>query len=605
MRSGERGIALIAVMLLAGLVTALLVAHFMMTRTELSTTKALRDGTRGFYAAEAGLNIRAEEIRQIFVGFNVPSGTAPLPVPGQLPCDGGGLGTGEMACQSYQFAERDVRTFVNNDLDGDGNPDAPATITIPPGELFQGLTASRYLYAVRSVALSPTDRPEALLGMHFQSRLVPLFQFAAFYDKDLEILPGPPMFLEGPVHTNGNLFLDAGDSLTIDGQVTAAGRLFQGRKNSNTCTNSGVAVHDLSGPLALPACPGATRVEYTQADVDGTNSPPLDWEGMIRIGVDPVEVPPPDELDPAPGALYWDNADLRIMLDLVDVAAPIKVYQPGGVDWARTADLASDCPAAAGSTAGAFYNHREATGIEMLEIDVQELMDCIEGTLPNLMGGAGLDDSTHGGLVWYFGVDDGVNANAPNNYGVRVKNGATLASTVVGAPPIQGLTVVTNQAIYVEGDYNESDAADWRPAAFLADSLNVLSNNWDDTKSGLSLGNRIASDTTIRAAFLAGTDTTGGALGEGALDTAEYNGGLENYPRFHEDWEDVTLTYRGSFVSLDRPRHVDGLWEDQSYDPPDRDWGFELRFRDPVNLPPLSPRFVYLAQDLFVREFEY
>lgn len=604
MRSRERGVALIAVMLLAGLVTALLVAHFMMARTELSTTKALRDGTRGFYAAEAGLNVRAEEIRQTFAGFNIPSGTAPAPVPGELPCDGGAPGTGEMACATYEFAGREVRTFVNDDLDGDGNPDGPSTITIPPGELFQGLIASRYLYAVRSVALSPTDRPEALLAMHFQSRLIPLFQFAAFYDKDLEILPGPPMTLEGPVHTNGNLFLDSGDSLTIDGQVTTGGRLFQGRKNSDTCTNSGVAVHDLSGPLSLPACPGATRVEYAQADVDGTNSAPMDWEGMIRVGVDPVAVPPPDILDPTAGALYWDSADLRIMLDLVDVAAPIKVYQPVGVDWTLTADLASDCPAAAGSTSGVFYNHREVTGIEMLEIDVQELMDCIEGALPTLMGGKSLDDTTHGGLVWYFGVDDGVNANAPNNYGVRVKNGAMLGPSS-GAVDIRGLTVVTNQAIYIEGDYNESDAADWRPAAFLADSLNVLSNNWNDANSALSLGNRIASDTTIRAAFLAGTDTTGGAMGEGALDTAVYNGGLENYPRFHEDWEDVLLTYRGSFVSLDRPRHVDGRWEDQSYDPPDRDWGFELRFRDPVNLPPLTPRFVHLAQDLFVREFEY
>ena len=37
---------------------------------------------------------------------------------------------------------------------------------------------------------------------------------------------------------------------------------------------------------------------------------------MIRVGVEPVTVPSPDTFEPNPGALYWDRADLRIMLDL-------------------------------------------------------------------------------------------------------------------------------------------------------------------------------------------------------------------------------------------------------------------------------------------------
>ena len=28
----------------------------------------------------------------------------------------------------------------------------------------------------------------------------------------------------------------------------------------------------------------------------------------------------------------------------------------------------------------------------------------------------------------------------------------------------------------------------------------------------------------------------------------------------HEDWSSATFTWRGSFVSLDAPRHVDGAW---------------------------------------------
>jgi hypothetical protein len=595
-RPAERGFALITVLMLTALVAALLGAHFLIARTGLSTTRSAMDAGRGFYAAEAGLNVRAEEIRKTFLGYNRPTGAPPAPLPGQRACDGGDMGSGDYACTTYDISGREVRTWVSED------PANPRMIVIPPGEDFQNLTAQDYVYFVNAVALSDWGRPEAILEMHFTSRLVPLFQFAAFYDKDLEILPGPAMTLAGPVHSNGNLFLSAGTSLEIDGQVTTAAGLYHGRKNDATCAAGPVSVHDLSGPLAMPACAGGVRDQLLQADVDGTNPPHLDWQGQIHVGATTVAVPPPEVLDP--GALYWDLADLRIVRDLTDAAAPVKVYQASGaVDVANTANLAALCPTAVGSTAGTLTNHREATTIQMLEVDVQGLMDCIENDVPALMGGRALDDTTQGGLVWYFGVDDGVNAAAPNNYGVRVRGGATLAPSS-GAVDVAGLTIITNQALYVQGDFNQDNGAAWRPAAFMADSLNILSNAWNDGDSAGPLNpGRVASTTTIRAAFLAGTDTTGGV--EGALDTGNYNGGLENYPRFHEDWNGVTLTYRGSFVSLDTPLRVDGPWSAQSYVPPVRDWGFETRFADASNLPPLTPRFVYLKQELFVRDFEY
>jgi hypothetical protein len=597
-RAAEAGFALVTVLMLTALVAALLGAHFLIARTGLSTTRSAMDAGRGFYAAEAGLNVRAEEIRKVFLDYNRPSGTPPVPLPGQPACAGGDPGTGDYACSTYDVSGRTVRTWVAED------PGNPRTIIVPPGEDFQNLTAQDYRYLVSSVALSGWGRAEAILEMHFTSRLIPLFQFAAFYDKDLEILPGPAMTLGGPVHTNGNLFLAAGTSLEIDGQVTTASELYHGRKNDATCAGGTVSVHDLTGPLALPACVGGVRDQLLQADVDGTNPPHLDWQGMIHVGSTAVAVPPPEALDP--GGQYWDLADVRVILDLTDAAVPIKVYQASGaLDAANTADLAAQCAAAIRQdTAPLLRNKREGADIQMLDVDVQALMDCIELDVPNLMGGRPLDDATQGGLVWYFGVDDGVNAAAPNNYGVRLSGGATLAPSS-GAVDVRGLTIVTNQALYVQGDFNADAGAAWRPAAFMADSLNVLSNAWSDATSAGPLAGRLADDTTIRAAFLAGTDTTGGAGGEGLIDTANYNGGLENYPRFHEDWTGDTLTYRGSFVSLDRPRRVDGAWSDQEYVPPDRDWGYEERFDDAANLPPLTPRFVYLKQELFVRDFEY
>ena len=68
-------------------------------------------------------------------------------------------------------------------------------------------------------------------------------------------------------------------------------------------------------------------------------------------------------------------------------------------------------------------------------------------------------------------------------------------------------------------------------AAVLADSLNVLSNGWKDKNSAKGLNKRKAKNTRINAAFLAGTDSTGGSEGM-PLDASKsvYNG-YDSRPR--------------------------------------------------------------------------
>ena len=77
-----------------------------------------------------------------------------------------------------------------------------------------------------------------------------------------------------------------------------------------------------------------------------------------------------------------------------------------------------------------------------------------------------------------------------------------------------------------------------------------------------------------------------------------YGGGLENFPRFLEHWQTngATLLYRGSLVSLFYNTQGDGPWKfdpfqsaGEYYYPPIRDWSFDIRFEDPVNLPPGTP----------------
>ena len=46
------------------------------------------------------------------------------------------------------------------------------------------------------------------------------------------------------------------------------------------------------------------------------------------------------------------------------------------------------------------------------------------------------------------------------------------------------------------------------------------------------------------------------------------------------------------------------VYGNPQYYPPSRDWHYDTDFDDAANLPPLSPRFTYIRQELFVRKFE-
>ncbi len=593
----SQGFILISTLFMMSLMLALVSAYAMMTSIEWKINKRSGFSSTGFYTAEAGLNIRAEEIRQIFVGYNRPEGTSPDP---ENACEGGNQGADDFACATYEVGGHTAVTYVEED------PSNPLILTIPPGELYQNLSAQEYRYTVKSNAIGPDDRVEASLELRFKSRLVPLFQFVAFYDKDLEILPGPTMLLSGPIHTNGDLYLNANNSLSVDGQVATAGVIYRGRKNDNSCMSKPVRVKDpISYVELINPCPSRTLVD--DSDIDPYN-------GMVQMNVQSVTVPEPEALDPTEGQIYWDKADLRLTLHLNGSNNPVTTYGPTGVEVRNAnhsvnASATTDLHNCAGSISGrpvgyssSFYSNREGGYMRLLEVDMQALLNCIH--TESLMGfGKGLDDNSEGGLVFHFSVDGPNSGNQQSYYGFRIVEGDELQASVA-APSVRGMTVVSDQAAFVEGHYNRVNKI---PAAILADAFNVLSENWNgnDYKSTQSLSNRNASNTTFNAAILACTDTTGGVEGAGGQGGA-YNGGLENYPRFHENWSGDTFLYRGSFVSLNNCRHSNGNWVygGSHYNAPNRDWDYDTDFNDAANLPPLTPRFVYLRQQLFVRKYE-
>lgn len=599
----NHGFALIAVLMMMMVLLALLGAYSLVTQVELGTHRASKDSLKGFYAAEAGLNLRAEVIRQTFIGYNRPNGTSPTE--SDNPCTAGNMGTGHFACAEHQLGNHRAVSYVVDET----GPN-PLILTIPPGERYQNLNAQEYRYTTVSKAFGPKGDVEAILELRFKSRLVPLFQFAVFYNKDLEILPGVFMNLAGPVHTNGDLYLQTEDTLEIAGQVTTSGKLYRGRKNQNICLSRPVKIKDPGAYRTLiQNC--STRVRVLNENVEA-------WNGMIQIGVPVVTVPEPEDLDPVPGKTYWDKADLRLVLVLNSSNVPDTTHAATGIevrnanstlDAAKTASLNSvaSCPGGVpgGRSVGyskTFYSNREGSLIHMLEVDMIALLNCIHNY--SLMGAKALNDDTEGGLVFHFSVSGPNSTKSASNYGIRLSNAAKLQSNVSGAPIVKGITVITDQAIFTRGNYNSVNKI---PAALLADSYNALSTAWVD--SNKTWASRTPADTTVYAAILAGTDVTGGVEGYAGQDKANYNGGLENYPRFHEDWAKSpkkSFYYKGSFVSLNAPRHASGAWlyGNPQYSAPNRYWSYDTDFNDAKNLPPITPRFVYLRQQLFLREYE-
>lgn len=629
MNKSDRGFALLAVLLFVAVLLGLFNTYMVVTRTELGLVKTTRDSASGFNAAESGLNLRAEEIRNIFLDYARPHGTSPGSIEN---CDAGNNGEGDFECKPYEFANKHTAmTYLSADASN------PISTIIPPGEPFAGLNTLEYRYTVRSVGRNNQLSNEAILDLTFKSRLVPLFQFAIFFQDDLEFFNGATMTVSGPVHTNGGLYLapQTGGTTNLDGQTTVAGTFYRGQKSVASCAGyQGTAkAKNPSSYVTLPEC---TANRTTVSDVSS-------WNGNIELGVDPVTVPSPEDFLPFSEGEYWQRADLRLVLRLTNAGIPNTTVSSTGVEVVNadgtsnttaTSYLHSNlnCPGLISTGGGPLlsigsqgsgtagnqlrlfreYQYNAVTNEyqRTLEVDMQNLLNCIK-KYPDIMGGRLLNDDTEDGLVFHFTIDGPNKSDSHNNYSVRIRNGATLQSNIAGAPVVNGLTIVTDQGLIVWGDYN-SIVANWIPSALMADTLWLLSAGWVDADSLIAdTYTRDGSATTVRAAVISGIRRTGDANGVAGQDKGvdTNGGGAINVFRFNEWFRVGTsipdFTYEGSIVSLGAPARSQSTWGPFTYySAPNRAWSYDTRFNDADQLPPMTPVFVYLQQELFVRDYE-
>jgi hypothetical protein len=285
--SNNSGYALLITSIMAILTFSMLSVFVFSTNLYKSVSNTTLESGSTFYAAETALNDRAYFVRSRFVDYERPNGTSPVrtdvartnTIADQMSvCMGlapGNMGTGDLACNaaSTNYTASIVEHDSNGNLtdrlkgkrDSNGNlldskdnnntqyrlysfvkditnyapaPAPPNTVNLAriTEGIFTGLNAQEYVYRVYTSAAKETDlgngtnkelSSQTMLQMDFRSRLVPVFQFAAFYQNNLEITSSSDMSLNGPVHTNANLHLAPGGTLTLDGSVSAAGRIYK------------------------------------------------------------------------------------------------------------------------------------------------------------------------------------------------------------------------------------------------------------------------------------------------------------------------------------------------------------------------------------------
>ncbi len=525
----------------------------------------------------------------------------------------------------------------------------------------------------------------ATVSQSYVFATVPAFQFAIFYNINLEIDPGGTMPIQGPVFSNGGIWSGTGN-VTYSKTVQAAGQVnvsntdpFCGNKtgtggtpaanfllvstppqpvsnvnplilpigassgsNNNSATNVEAIVNipppAVAAPLSIAYEPTNQVYDFNAASLlvsnvyYGTNGS-VPWGNNFTVYLQD-SIPAPYYVVSQGVARHWVQLtnDFYIVTNITLHTVSLTNYVPNfqftnnmmTIKWVDGTGTNRVWYAGFSFlTNVVFYDFREGTMAQAVQLDVGKL-DAWLTTATNANGGTNWSSELCADIG--HGIDSVFIYNAVPFIGqhqlpaVRVVNGQLLPCTTnyditVGGtnyPVIvtRGLTVVTPQPLYVMGHYNvqinggspvlaSHNTASTYPAAFMADSITILSSNWVDqtaSAAGQSYTSRGALDTTINAACLEGIVQSVGN---------NYSGGVENFLRLLQNWGGNTLTYNGSILVMFPSQVATNLWQAPSgagsyYGVPTRNWGFDTNFLTAPGLPPLTPNFRTVVRNSWI-----
>ena len=483
--------------------------------------------------------------------------------------------------------------------------------------------------ACTATPLGQGQNLSATICQTIQFALIPLFQFAIFYNMDLEINPGAGMNINGHVHSNDAIWATGNGSgssaLVFSNYVEAASGVFLQRStNDPSSPRTGNVVFTITNQNPLAS---ANVLTMPIGAATGNNNP---------TNVTAVLNPPPSAYAPpnfssayqGTGSNYLANEADLVISNSVSATNGIAIITTNGVSYTNiyvyyqnpqngpnyltyvqpdlmiTNSITTNGAVMVTNTFSFysfvtnvnFYDYRESDIVQAVQISVTNLDLWLANTnyFTNALGvfpygnyynslktsgSTQISQQSINSIYVYTSIPI-TTSQLP---AVRLVNGMRL--------PPSGLTVATPFPIYVLGSYNITtngtqtstalgDTTNTSPAALMGDAVTILSPSWSDT---YPLGTRpvFAANTTVNAATLEGIVPSNGV---------NYSGGVENFLRLLEQWSGHTLTYNGSIVVLFPSQYATNSWSGSYYSVPTRAWGFDVNFNNASLMPPLTPK---------------
>jgi hypothetical protein len=441
--------------------------------------------------------------------------------------------------------------------------------------------------------------------------------------QETEFHPGAPMYVDGTIYTGGNLYT-AHDYLHLLKDTTVVGNhtidYYPGDPRSDTTEpdiDDAPTYLDNNWDKNRPPKEGGSEQKLFDTPISALEATFLDHPSGNNIDADSqrnndgyremIELPQagadPLQLDQSTSERLYKNADYHI-----EVAKDnsVEIFQ-GNYDvngnWAPIKLPTTDEKYVAIKDSlllnTALKDAREDANIRLVSVDVAKIKSGSDtGKITDVLGEGD-------GLLLY--VNDKTNFSDPDNplpvlptlgtgtvtptkAGIKLRNGGKLPSI--------GLTVATPHTLYIQGDYNSGKSGSTQPAsntatsytppndkpssvtagynrapsAVAADAVNILSNAWNDANSPLGISSRVATNTTVNTAIIAGNVPSSRAT--------DYSGGIENFVRFHENWSNKYFTIYGTLAALYNSNEATKQWKKASYNPPNRRWYYDTNFQD-------------------------
>lgn len=411
-------------------------------------------------------------------------------------------------------------------------------------------------------------------GRTFSCSRTSIFQYAVFFQGDLELSPGSNMTINGDVAANGSIYMGTRSAqnatITLNNQVRyLANGYFNQLPDLTTTYYKPNTPQTPLNPINTPPVFGtsqATQLEtMTQpenllggVDADALVTERPDLFPTVNDVYRSLIAPSPDDASsqeyPSYNPSLGDDPTISAQRMYNRASLRITVNADGTVHF-RKKGATSDCDSDFANVLTNFsapttplyvkqvYDQREGMSVNVTEIDLGALQTALAASFP------GTDPSdpanTFNGTL-YVNLKDG-DINRPPS--IRLINGQ--ATPTVGS---KGFSVATNGGIYVRSDnhdgshppgYNTIPLPDGssNPAMLMGDSVTLLSSNWDDANA--------ASDISTRNAAGGTATINGGVLtGNVSATPTTFSGGAQNLLRYLENWSGTDVLVLGSLGRL-------------------------------------------------------